>query len=108
MIKTSPVQRSAPPLAPAIPGGTTVSSRVLNNTPMSAQEVGALQARRRVLSEQLTSADGRRKELSRLARNAIGAGRPAPEQVRVPAGDDAHLTARRIAAGVCEGAISGA
>lgn len=57
-----------------------VSSRVLNNTPMSAQEVSALQARRRVLSEQLNSADGRRKELSRLARSATGSDKAGLEQ----------------------------
>jgi hypothetical protein len=58
----------------------TVSSRVLNQTPMTAREVQALQARRRVLSEQLNSADGRRKELSRLVKNATGADKAGLEQ----------------------------
>jgi hypothetical protein len=80
MIQASVAPAPAPPLPPAIPGGTIVSSRVLNNTPMSAQEVSALQARRRVLSEQLTSADGRRKELSRQIRSATGADRAGLEQ----------------------------
>jgi hypothetical protein len=57
-----------------------VSSRVLNNAPMSAQEVAALQARRRVLSDQLQSADSRRKELSRLVKNATGADKAGLEQ----------------------------
>ena len=57
-----------------------VSSRVLNNTPMSAQEVAALRARRTVLSDQLQSADSRRKELSRLARNATGVDKAGLEQ----------------------------
>jgi len=57
-----------------------VSSRVLNNTPMSAQEVAALRARREVLSDQLRSADGRRKELSRLVKNATGADKAGLEQ----------------------------
>ena len=62
MIQASAAQAPAPPLPPAVPGGMNVSSRVLNNAPMSAQEVAALQARRRVLSDQLQSADSRRKE----------------------------------------------
>jgi hypothetical protein len=57
-----------------------VTSRVLNQTPMTAQEVQALQARRRVLSDQLNSADGRRKELSRLVKNATGADKAGLEQ----------------------------
>ncbi|MCY7379340.1 MAG: hypothetical protein LH467_08410 [Gemmatimonadaceae bacterium] len=59
---------------------TSISSRVLNGAPMSAQEVSALRARRRVLSDQLESADGRRKELSQLARNATGADKAGLEQ----------------------------
>lgn len=58
----------------------SVSSRVLSGTPMSAQEVSALQARRSMLSDQLESADGRRKKLSQLARNATGADKAGLEQ----------------------------
>ncbi|HET9011588.1 MAG TPA: hypothetical protein VFN38_07205 [Gemmatimonadaceae bacterium] len=80
MIQASPAQAPTPPLPPAIPGGTIVSSRVLNNSPMSAQEVAALRARREVLSDQLRSADGRRRELSRLVKNATGADKAGLEQ----------------------------
>jgi len=80
MIQASTAQAPAPPLPPAVPGGTIVSSRVLNNAPMSAQEVAALRARREVLSDQLRSADGRRKELSRLVKNATGADKAGLEQ----------------------------
>ena len=80
MIQASAAQAPAPPLPPAVPGGMNVSSRVLNNAPMSAQEVAALQARRRVLSDQLQSADSRRKELSRLVKNATGADKAGLEQ----------------------------
>lgn len=80
MIQASAAQAPAPPLPPAVPGGMIVSSRVLNNAPMSAQEVAALQARRRVLSDQLQSADSRRKELSRLVKNATGADKAGLEQ----------------------------
>ena len=80
MIQASAAQAPAPPLPPAAPGGMNVSSRVLNNAPMSAQEVAALQARRRVLSDQLQSADSRRKELSRLVKNATGADKAGLEQ----------------------------
>src|SRR6478672_1271228 len=80
MIQASTAQAPAPPLPPAAPGGMMVSSRVLNNAPMSAQEVAALQARRRVLSDQLQSADSRRKELSRLVKNATGADKAGLEQ----------------------------
>lgn len=80
MTQPAIAQAPSPILPPALPGGTIVSSRVLNNVPMSAQEISALQARRRVLSDQLNSADGRRKELSRLARNASGADKAGLEQ----------------------------
>ena len=80
MIQASAAQAPTPPLPPAAPGGMIVSSRVLNNAPMSAQEVAALRARREVLSDQLRSADGRRKELSRLVKNATGADKAGLEQ----------------------------
>jgi hypothetical protein len=53
---------------------------MFNAAPMSAQDVAALQARRQVLSEQLTSTDGRRRELARLARRASGADKAGLEQ----------------------------
>jgi hypothetical protein len=68
------------PTPPAAPRGVVVTPRMLDNTPMTAQEVSALQARRKVLSDQLRSADGRRKELSRLARVATGADKTGLEQ----------------------------
>lgn len=80
MIQASAGQAPAPPLPPAIPGGQIVSSRQLNNTPMSRQEVDALRARREILSDQLGSADGRRKELERRVRTATGADRAGLEQ----------------------------
>ena len=79
MRQASTVQIPVPP-APPVPGATTVSSRVLNPVPMSAQEVASLKARREALSDQLISADGRRKELSRLARSATGADKAGLEQ----------------------------
>jgi len=69
-----------PPLPPGIPGGTTISSKVLNNIPLTAQEVSALRTRRSMLSDQLNSADSRRKELSRLVRSATGADKAGLEQ----------------------------
>ena len=79
MLQASTVQVPVLP-APPVPGATTVSSRVLNPVPMSAQEVASLKARREALSDQLISADGRRKELSRLARSATGADKAGLEQ----------------------------
>ena len=79
MIQSPGTPPPAPPPPPA-QGVTTISSRVLNGAPMSAQEVSALRARRSMLSDQLNSADGRRKELSQLARNATGADKAGLEQ----------------------------
>jgi hypothetical protein len=80
MIQATTVQAPAPPLAPAAPGVNVVSSRVLNNTPMSAQELAALKARRSMLSDQLQSADSRRRKLSELVRTATGADKAGLEQ----------------------------
>jgi hypothetical protein len=80
MIQATPVQAPAAPLPPAAPGANVVSSRALNYTPMTAQDLAALKARRSLLSDQLNSADNRRKELSRLARNATGADKAGLEQ----------------------------
>ncbi len=74
------IQPPAPPTPPAIPGGEVVSSRVFNAAPMSSREVDALLARRKELSDQLVSADGRRNELSRQARRATGADKAGLEQ----------------------------
>ena len=79
MIQSPGTPPPAPPPS-AAQGVTTISSRVLNGAPMSAQEVSALRARRSMLSDQLNSADGRRKELSQLARNATGADKAGLEQ----------------------------
>src|SRR6476661_2698464 len=80
MIHASPVQTPAQSAPPAAPGVTTVSSRDLNSIPMSAQEVRALKARRQALSDQLQSADGRRKELAKLVQGATGADKAGLEQ----------------------------
>jgi hypothetical protein len=73
MIQGTPVQAPVPPLPPAAPGVNVVSSRTVNYTPMSAQELAALKTRGARLSDQLQSADSRRRELSRLVRTATGA-----------------------------------
>jgi hypothetical protein len=80
MMQATTVQAPTPPLPPAAPGANVVSSRALTYTPMSAQDLAALKARRTLLSDQLRSADGRRKELSRLARTATGADKAGLEQ----------------------------
>jgi len=80
MILTSTMQAPEQAATPAAPGGTTVSSRLLNQAPMTAQEVAALKARRTALSDQLNSADGRRKELAKLVQNATGADKAGLEQ----------------------------
>jgi hypothetical protein len=80
MMQATTVRAPAPPLPPAAPAANVVSSRAFTYTPMSAQELEALQKRRTLLSDQLRSADGRRKELSRLARDATGADKAGLEQ----------------------------
>jgi hypothetical protein len=80
MIQASTAEAPTPPALPAQPARTIVSSRVLNTAPMTAQDVAALKARRSILSDQLNSADGRRKELSRLLKDATGADRAGLEQ----------------------------
>ena len=73
-------QPSAPP-APVVAGdANVVSTRVLGAAPMSKSDVAALQARRELLSDQLVSANGRRRELSRQARTATGADKAGLEQ----------------------------
>jgi hypothetical protein len=80
MIQATTVQAPAAPPPPAAPGANVVSSRALNYTPMTAQDLAALKARRSLLSDQLQSADSRRKELSRLVRTATGADKAGLEQ----------------------------
>jgi hypothetical protein len=72
MTQATTVQAPAPPLPPAAPGVNVVSSRTLNYTPMSADELAALKTRRSAISDQLQSAEGRRKALSQELRNATG------------------------------------
>ncbi|BAH37284.1 hypothetical protein GAU_0242 [Gemmatimonas aurantiaca T-27] len=61
----------APPLPPQAPsavvGGTTIP---LNNTPVSAADLAALRSRRTELSNQLTSAQGRRDDLVKELRTS--------------------------------------
>jgi hypothetical protein len=80
MIHTSLAQAPGQAVSPAIQGGTTISTRDLNQAPMSSQEVAALKARRSALSDQLNSADGRRKELAKLVQTATGADKAGLEQ----------------------------
>ena len=80
MIQAITVQAPAAPPAPPAPGVTVVTSRALNAAPMTAQDLAALKARKNLLSDQLRSADGRRKELSRLLKSATGADRAGLEQ----------------------------
>jgi hypothetical protein len=54
---------------------------------MTAQELAALKARRSLLSDQLNSANSRRKELAQQARNATGADKAGLEQ-RIAVLDD--------------------
>lgn len=76
-----PQQSAPPPPAPARPAeANVVTTRVLGSAPMSREDVAALQARRELLSDQLVSANGRRRELSRQARAATGADKAGLEQ----------------------------
>jgi hypothetical protein len=83
MIQATTVQAPAAPLPPAAPGtpaANVVSSRALDATPMSAQELAALRERKSQLSNQLNSANARRKELAQQARAATGADKAGLEQ----------------------------
>jgi hypothetical protein len=72
MIQAS-IQVPAPPTAPTARAGQVVTTRDLNPAPMTAQELATLRARRRELSDQLISANDRRKALANQARTATGA-----------------------------------
>ena len=80
MIQASSVQAPPPPGIPASPGVISVTPRVLNAAPMTRQEVAALRARAEKLSDQLQSADRRRKELEGRLRGATGADKAGLEQ----------------------------
>jgi hypothetical protein len=76
-------QTPAAPQAPATPAAAPaprVSTRELAATPTTAQEVAGLQARRQMLSDQLISVSGRRREVAAQLRNATGADRTGLEQ----------------------------
>ena len=73
-------QVPAPPAPPAPRTGQVVSTRDLNPAPMTAQELATLRARRRELSDQLISANDRRKALATQVRTASGADRAGLEQ----------------------------
>ncbi len=64
-----------PPAAPAIPGVTTVSSRVL-----TSQDVAALRARGKELSDQLSSVIDRRRSIIDRLKNTTDADRVGLEQ----------------------------
>ncbi|NUP57035.1 MAG: hypothetical protein HOQ19_14475 [Gemmatimonadaceae bacterium] len=78
MIQATTVQAPAAPPLPAAPGAIVITPRDL--TPMTSQELAALKARRSLLSDQLNSANSRRKELAQQARNATGADKAGLEQ----------------------------
>lgn len=69
-----------PPRPPSLPGGTIVTTRIVSGTPLSAQEVSALLARRKILSDQVTSATARRRDVARQLRTANGADKAGLEQ----------------------------
>jgi hypothetical protein len=67
-------QQHAPPPSPSGSGPQIVTQsaidRAMSNVPMTAQEVGALQARRSELSTQLRSAEGRRRDVQKQLVNS--------------------------------------
>src|SRR5256885_15496595 len=76
-------QTPAAPQAPATPAAAPaprVSTRELAGSPTTTQEVAGLQARRQMLSDQLISVSGRRREVAAQLRNATGADRTGLEQ----------------------------
>jgi hypothetical protein len=79
MIQAS-FQAPASPQPPAARAGQIVTTREVNPTPMTAQEMATLRARRKELSDQLISASNRREELSNQARTATGADKAGLEQ----------------------------
>ena len=79
-VQLAPAAPAPPPAPAAVVGGQNVSPRVLNAAPMTRQEVAALRARGEKLSDQLKSADGRRKELEVRLRDASGADKAGLEQ----------------------------
>src|SRR4051812_34609568 len=78
--KVLQTQVPATPAAPPAPGVTVVTTRDLAGPPTTAAEVRALKARRSELSDQLTSAVGRRREVARQLQTASGADRAGLEQ----------------------------
>lgn len=70
----------APPLPPTPQRGMTVTPRGLLGAPITSEDVAALLARKDVLSNQLISAAGRRKDLARQLRTATGADKAGLEQ----------------------------
>jgi hypothetical protein len=79
MMQGTLIQAPAPPSRPGAPPGSGPYvitkgeiDRAMSNVPMTAQEVGVLQARRSELSRQLNSADGRRRELQKQLVTANG------------------------------------
>ncbi len=75
-----PVILGQPPSGPLAPGATIVTRRALDGTPVTAQEVSGLLARKKALSDQIISATERRTEASSALRRATGADRVGLEQ----------------------------
>jgi hypothetical protein len=80
MMQTPTSQHPVPPTPPTSAGGITVTPRDLAGVPLTAQEVAGLMARRKVLSDQVSSATTRRREVARQLRSATGADKAGLEQ----------------------------
>ena len=79
MTQAKVVQAPAP-AAPAAPSVTVVTPQLLTGPPATAREVRALKAQRSELSDQLSSATNRRREIARQLQSASGADRAGLEQ----------------------------
>jgi hypothetical protein len=73
-------QAPTAPTPPAPGAGIVVTPRALNAAPLTAQDVAALLARRRTLSDQVSSASSRRRDVARQLRTATGADKAGLEQ----------------------------
>ena len=78
----APPVTPTPPTAPTavIPGGGANPGQIEIPVPLTAREISAIRARRSELSNQLTSAEGRRENLVQQLEDATGANRAGIEQ----------------------------
>lgn len=82
IVAQSPAPSAPPALPPSpasLPAGV-VTQRMLSGAPLTVQEVSALLARRKELSNQVSSATQRRQEVARQLRRATGADKAGLEQ----------------------------